>query len=198
MTATDHRHALFSSYEHAARVVEEVDASQLRLPTVCPDYDVAGLVDHIVGAGSRAAALGRGESPDGEEFPHVELTEAPDRLRRAGKEAEAAWSDDASLTRTVTMPWGEVYSGATLVDMYLAELACHAWDLAAATGRLGVLDDSLAPVALEAARAMLKPEYRNIAGEGSPFGSEVEAPDGASSWEQLVAFMGRPPRPRSS
>ena len=30
------------------------------------------------------------------------------------------------------MPWGEEYTGAALVDMYLAELAAHAWDLARA------------------------------------------------------------------
>ena len=35
------------------------------------------------------------------------------------------------------MPWGEEYTGATLVDMYLAELAAHAWDLARATGHRG-------------------------------------------------------------
>jgi hypothetical protein len=33
------------------------------------------------------------------------------------------------------MPWGEVYNGSTLVDMYLAELATHAWDLAISTGQ---------------------------------------------------------------
>ena len=41
-------------------------------------------------------------------------------------------------------PWGEEYTGATLVDMYLAELAAHAWDLARATGQTGKLDPSLA------------------------------------------------------
>jgi hypothetical protein len=34
------------------------------------------------------------------------------------------------------MPWGEEYTGATLVDMYLAELAAHTWDLARATERI--------------------------------------------------------------
>ena len=38
------------------------------------------------------------------------------------------------------MPWGEEYTGAPLVDMYLAELAAHAWDLARATGQLDRLD----------------------------------------------------------
>ncbi len=90
------------------------------------------------------------------------------------------------------MPWGEVYAGATLVDTYLAELATHSWDLATATGQT-LTDDHLAVTALQAARAMLRPEHRNMLAEGSPFGSEIEPPD-ASAWERLAAFIGRHPR----
>ena len=195
MSTTDHRAPLARSYSHAADLVAGVAPGQLDSPTPCPAYDVAALVDHLVGAGHRAVALGRGETPTGEEFPHIELAQAPGQLRQAGKDAEQAWSDDARLAGSVTMPWGETYTGGTLVDMYLAELATHTWDLAMATGQLDRLDQSLAPVALEAARAMLKPEYRNMVEPGSPFGSQVPAPAGATAWEALAAFMGRQPRP---
>ena len=194
MPATDHRADLVRHYRHAADLVAGVSPDQLGRATPCPEYDVATLVDHLVGAGWRAVALGRGEQPTGEEFPHVELADAPEQLRRAGKEAEAAWSDDARLTDTVTMPWGETYTGATLVNMYLAELAAHTWDLASATGQLGQLDADLAGPALDGARAMLKPEYRDLMGTGNPFGAEVDAPADASDWERLAAFMGRQPR----
>lgn len=93
------------------------------------------------------------------------------------------------------MPWGEEYTGTTLVDMYLAELAAHAWDLAQATKQLDRLDPSLALPALDAARAMIKPRYRNMVEAGAPFGSEVMPPPGADDWERLAAFMGRDPRP---
>lgn len=146
------------------------------------------------GAGWRTVALGRGENPTGEQFPHIDLADAPDQLRSAGKQAEAAWSDDARLAATVTMPWGESYTGATLIDMYVAELAAHAWDLAAATAQLDQLDLKLAPGALQAARGMLKPEYRNMMGSGNPFGAEVEPPSDATDWERFAAFMGRQPR----
>jgi uncharacterized protein (TIGR03086 family) len=193
MTEPDHRTALIASYPHAAAVVAGVDSEQLGDPTPCQAFDVAALVDHLVGAGWRAAALGRGEAPTGEEFPHVELSDAPDQLREAGIEARSAWSDDDRLGATVDMPWGETYDGATLVDMYLAELAAHAWDLAAATGQLDSLDLSLAAPALEAAQTMLKPEYRDLVEVGSPYGAAVEPPPGATEWERFVAFMGRPP-----
>ncbi|MGH9078851.1 MAG: TIGR03086 family metal-binding protein [Acidimicrobiales bacterium] len=197
MTNPDRRPALYQAYEHAAGVVAGVKPDQIGRATPCPDYDVAALVDHLVGAGQRTVDLGRGETPTGDEFPHVDLSDAPEQLRRAAKEAEVAWSDDARLTATVTMPWGEIYTGVTLVDMYLAELTTHAWDLAAATDQVARLDNELAATALDGAHAMLKPEYRNAMGEGSPFGTEVQAPADAAAWERLAAFMGRPPWPAS-
>lgn len=194
MTGQDHRPALYQAYDNAANTVAGIEPSQLGRPTHCPAYDVAGLVDHLVGAGHRAVALGRGESPTNHEFPHVELNDAVEQLRRAGKEAQEAWSDDERLAATITMPWGETYDGTTLVNMYLAELATHAWDVAAATDQLDRLDTELAGPALDGARAMLKPEYRNMMEPGSPFGSEVPAPADAAAWERLAAFMGRDPR----
>ena len=84
---------------------------------------------------------------------------------------------------------------ATLVDMYLAELAAHAWDLARATGqtRTSWTPPSRWP-ALDGARAMIKPQYRNMVELGAPFGAEVPPPPGANDWERLAAFMGRDPR----
>jgi uncharacterized protein (TIGR03086 family) len=195
MTDSDRRRTLLDSYENAAVIVSGIVADELGHPTPCPRYDVAGLIDHLVEAGDRAAALGRGQAPPpGDESPHVELTEAPRQLRRAGEQATQAWGDDASLSLRYTMPWGEEYAGATLVDMYLAELATHAWDLARATGQIDKLDASLALPALEGARAMIKPQYRNMVEPGAPFGTEVTPPHGADDWERLAAFMGRDPR----
>lgn len=195
MSTADRRPALVQSYSHAADLVAGVNPAQLAGPTPCPAYDVAALVDHLVGAGHRAVALGQGQTPTGEDFPHVDLSEAPDQLRQAGEDAEQAWSDDARLAASVAMPWGETYAGSTLVDMYLAELATHSWDLAMATGQLDRLDQGLAPAALDAARAMLKPEYRNMVEPGSPFGAPFPEPADATAWEALAAFMGRRPRP---
>jgi hypothetical protein len=81
-----------------------------------------------------------------------------------------------------------------VVDMYLAELAAHAWDLARATGQLDKLDPSVALPALQGARAFIKPQYRNMVEPGAPFGAEVSLAPGADDWERLAAFMGRDPR----
>ena len=195
MTHPDRRPVLLASYESVAVIVSGIAAHQAALRTPCPGYDVAALVDHVVEAAHRAAVLGRGRTPPaGDDSPHVELADAPTLLRHFASEAARAWGDDSRLLATFTMPWGEEYSGATLVDMYLAELAVHAWDLALATGQLDRLDPSLAAPALDGARAMIKPEYRDMVAAGSPFGPEVQPPPNADDWERLATFTGRSPR----
>lgn len=191
----DRRDTLLQSYENAAVILSAIADGQLAYPTPCPGYDVAGLIDHLVEAGRRAVALGRGQAPPpGDESPHVELADAPAQLREAASQAAAAWADELALSSKFTMPWGEEYDAATLVDMYVAELAGHSWDLACATGQLDRLDPSLALPALEGARALVKPQYRDMVGPGVPFGAEVTPPAGADEWERLAAFMGRDPR----
>jgi uncharacterized protein (TIGR03086 family) len=195
MVGSDRRRTLELSYENAAVIVSGIGVEELGQPTPCPGYDVAGLIDHLVEAGHRVAALGRGQAPPaGDESPHVELSDAPAQLRRAGVEATQAWGDDLRLSSTFTMPWGEEYTGATLIDMYVVELAAHAWDLARATGQLDELDPSLAAPALSGARTTIKPSYRNLVEPGSPFGAEVQPRPDASHWERFAAFMGRDPR----
>jgi len=141
MANADRRSTLVDCYANAAAIVSGITAEQLSHPTPCREYDVAALIDHLVEAGHRAAALGRGQAPPaGDVSPHVELFNAPAQLRRAAADAADGWSDDSRFSSTFTMPWGEEYTGATLVDMYVAELAAHAWDLARATRQLDRLD----------------------------------------------------------
>ncbi len=194
MANPDRRTALLKSYENAALIVSGVTMKQVKDRTPCPGYDVAALIDHLVEAAHRAVSLGRGRTPPaGDDSPHVKLADAPDQLRRAAEEAARAWGDDSRLSSSIAMPWGEAFSGVTLVNMYLAELATHAWDLAFATGQLDRLDTCLATAALDGARAMLKPEYRDMGATGSPFGAEVPSPPDADDWQRLAAFMGRDP-----
>lgn len=195
MNYQDHRSTLLLAYDNAATIVAAITAEELGGPTPCPNYSVAASLDHLVEAGHRAAALGRGQVPPaGDESPHVDLSDAPAQIRRAAEAAAQAWADESRMASMFTMPWGEEYSGVTLVDMYVAELAAHAWDLARATGQLDRLDGSLAGPALSAARAMIKLEYRDAVGPGSPFGAEVPPPPGADDWERFIAFTGRDPR----
>jgi hypothetical protein len=56
---------------NAAVIASAIGADELGHPTPCPKYDVAGLIDHLVEAGHRAAALGRGLAPRPETDPRT-------------------------------------------------------------------------------------------------------------------------------
>ena len=196
MADPDRRSTLLASYENAAVIVSAIDFERLGHPTPCPKYDVAGLIDHLVEAGHRAAALGRGQAPRRETSPLMSSCPtrplsyvAPPRRRRE------AWADEAALSSRFTMPWGEEYTGATLVDMYLAELAAHAWDLA--RGHRTARQVGPLPRAAGARWGAGHDQTRSTATWSSQeprSGPEVPPPPGADDWERLAAFMGRDPR----
>jgi uncharacterized protein (TIGR03086 family) len=189
----DLRPQLASAYEQAITVASAVRPGELGQSTPCPAMDVGALLDHTVFAARRAAALGRGQAPStADTAPHLDLGEVPQALKEAARDAREGWADDAALSRVITMPWGESYPAAVLVGIYLVELSTHSWDLAFSTGNTGLLDEELGASTLTCAQMAIKPEYRTA--DGNPFGPELAAPDDATVWERLAAFMGRRPR----
>lgn len=191
---SDHRDQLVTAYEQAAALAEAIPTEALERPTPCAAFDLGTLLGHAVYAARRGVALGRGErlgSDDADSAGPIEPRLAAELLRQAAADAKLAWADDARLEARIEMPWGEVYSGAMLVDMYLLELVTHGWDIARASGQLERLDESLVPAAMACAKATIAEEYR---GGEMPFGPIVEPPPDATAYEQLAAFMGRQPR----
>jgi len=135
-------------------VIGRVGPHQLANPTPCPDLDVRGLLDHLVTVLRRVAALGRAADPFG---PGVFAGVDGDRWHRAwlgaAHDVQAAWADDASLARTVRLPW-LVDTGAAALVVYVNEITVHTWDLATATGQRPAWDPEILGVALDAIRFM--------------------------------------------
>jgi uncharacterized protein (TIGR03086 family) len=188
----DLRPSLDAVYVQAREVAMAVTVEDLSRATPCSAMDVAALLDHLVFAARRAAALGDGEMLRGDEAPpHIELNRMPGVIDEAAANSRRAWASEDSMTREISMPWGEVYPGAALVAMYFVELSTHTWDVAASIDRTDLLDSELGSAALDCARASINPAFRNE--QGMPFGPEIEPPPGATAWESLGAFMGRSP-----
>ena len=89
------------------------------------------------------------------------------------------------------------WHGATLVGIarslsdfgfttYLADLAVHAWDLAASGGRALDLPDELLAHVENLVRSIPEEQLRS-----GPFGPAVEPPPGASETDRLMAYLGR-------
>lgn len=204
---TDPRATFARAVALGGAVVANVAPDQLGLPTPCDAYNVRDLLGHVLAVLHRVGALGRGEDPfsvgdtvaaPGDDWPAAWAT--------AAHACQEAWADDATLARSVVLPWAEL-DGAQALDMYTSELTTHTWDLATATGQRPAWDDAVVAVALASIQAMLPAEGRIEAFETAfanlpaeyqgerafPFAAAVEVPDGAPLIDRLVAWTGRTP-----
>ena len=188
-------------------VVAAVRWDQLGDPTPCTEYDVRVLLGHLITVLHRVSALGRGDDP----FALPPVLVADDGWTEAwfdgADEIQAAWSDDAVLTRPMRLPWAEL-PGAGILAAYTAEVTLHTWDLATATGQRPAWDAQVLEVAYRAlsrslpsegraaifaAVAAKMPAHARDGRGGAPFGEAVPVPDEAPLIDRLVAWTGRRP-----
>ena len=167
-------------------VTANVDASQLTDPTPCASWDVAGLINHLVG-GAGFFAAGVAGTPPPAEADHTagDFVAAYDA---ASGTLVDAFSAEGALEKTYNLPFGEM-PGFAFMGLATTDTFQHAWDLAKATGQSTDLNPALAGQLLENSKKAIQDSFRGP--EGAPFGAEQQAPDGASAADQLAAFLGR-------
>lgn len=186
---TDLRPAVNHALDQVGDLLAGTSSEDHSRPTPCSEFDVQGLVDHLQVVVRRITTVLSGQHFS--ESPNVVGSQDWAGDWAEGRaELAPVLADDASLTRTVSVPWGETTGGEAL-GMYVAELAVHAWDLAAATGQTAGLDPALAEGALPGYRAALPPQPRG--GDDIPFEPVVEVSADAGPYERLVAWSGRDP-----
>ncbi|GGS96611.1 TIGR03086 family metal-binding protein [Streptomyces cinerochromogenes] len=182
--------------EQAAALIKTVRPEDMDRPTPCSEFDVRGLLGHIVGGTRRIAVVGEGGDglavdPSAEGVADDGWAAAYDEVRvRVLK----AWESDERMTTPVRVPWGEVPGHAALSG-YVMEIVTHTWDLAEAIGHRDGLDPELAGFALATARAVLPDSRPRDA--TTPFAARRETPDGAGVHEELAAWLGREPLSRA-
>ncbi len=187
-TLPDFRPALTDAQTWVLDLLAGVRPDQLDLPTPCTEFTVTDLVAHLYEVVGRVRVLGEGGDIFTENFAVAEL---PDDvlagLQERVRVARLAWTDDASLARTVRVPWGEV-PGAMALGGYLIETLAHGWDLATATGQPSEVATEVAELALSIAQQAIPAEPR---GGEVPFGPVVPSEEGASPTLRFVHWMGR-------
>ncbi|MEU1007254.1 TIGR03086 family metal-binding protein [Streptomyces sp. NPDC005890] len=193
---TDPRPLYARATEQAAALIRTVRPEQLAGPTPCTEFDVRGLLSHVVGGTLRIAVVGEGG--DGLAVEPVAEGVADDGWAAAYDEVRVrvlkAWESDERMAAPVRVPWGEVPGHAALSG-YVMEIVTHTWDLAEAVGRPHELDPELAEFALATARRVL-PDSRPRDAQ-TPFDTRREAPAGADAYGQLAAWLGREPLSRA-
>jgi uncharacterized protein (TIGR03086 family) len=147
--------------------------------TVCPEFSVAQLADHLIGSVTFVGGVA------GAQFAPAAATALEPRLAAAAQPALEAWNG-RGLDGTVKVGSGEMPAAAAL-GILSVELLVHAWDFARATGQHVTVAEGLAAHVLDVAGQIITPEVRS----GGNFADTVPAGPDAGVMDRLIAFTGR-------
>jgi len=170
------------------RVVARIPADRWQVPTPCPEWDVRGLVSHLVSGNLWAAELGTGRTIEqvGDRLDGDVLGADPAAAYAASARAASdVFHRPGALDAPCAVSYGpvpgSVYAGHRLIDVLI-----HGWDLATATGQDAAIDDDL----VEACRQVAEPQIDMLRASGA-FAEGRPAPPGASAQARLLAMLGR-------
>ena len=167
--------ATLATCQLVLRGVSEADYGK---PTVCTEFDVTQLADHLIGS---VTSLGTAAGTD---VGPLDGTTLEARVAAAAQATLEAWHT-RGLDGEVKVGSHELPAGAALGILSL-EFLVHAWDFAQATGQSVVVSDEVAQHVLGVARQLISPEVR----AGGSFADPAPDPD-ARILDRLVAFTGR-------
>ncbi len=183
---TDPRPGYASATAWVTELIRNVDDAQRHDSTPCTEYDVDSLIGHLVATVDRARVVGAGG--DFATVPVIAERRDADAYAEAATAAIQAWDAADALTKTVTVPWGEV-PGAGALWGYLNETLVHGWDLAVATGQPTEADPTVAEPVLSAVRSFLPADIRHL--PDIPFDAVVPPSPQAGPTERLANWSGR-------
>jgi uncharacterized protein (TIGR03086 family) len=185
--------ALAAAVTTAEDIVRELPSDCLDAPTPCSEWNVRGVVNHVLGTlwladGMFADRLPRHAIQPGG-LPDTDL--AGDDPAGAYKEAAAAALESARIAGTLERvhhtPIGEM-PGPALAGFTTLDLVVHGWDVARAAGiPVTIPDDLLAYVFAFAQQAV------NDSIRGALVGPAVAVPESAPMLDRLIGHMGRTP-----
>ncbi len=173
-------------------LVAAIGSDQWSAPTPCGDWDVRGLLAHVVGGNRVFAAALRGASLEQARQELAGDPLGPDPVTAYGQAAEAvaaAFREPGALERPMTIPFGTV-PGAVGLHLRIVEALVHGWDLARATGRTVSYPDDVVEQEIAASRQFLP----RVPPDRQPFAPSRSVPDDAPPLDRLVALLGRDPR----
>ena len=171
-------------------VIDKTSADQLSNPTLCTEWTVRDVINHMVGGATMfAISVEQGSVPDdmlGKLMGGDNVGDDPQGAwATASDRAMKAFALPGAMDKTVKLPFGEMPGGVAL-NIAIFDVATHACDLARATGQQ-VTDEELLSGALAMGQQMISPQLR----APGIFGDEQAAGGNASAEDKLLAFAGR-------
>jgi uncharacterized protein (TIGR03086 family) len=163
-------------------ILRGVDEADYHKATVCTEFDVTQLADHLIGSVTYLGALAS-DAAGATAEPATGPLES--RVATAAQATLEAWHI-RGLDGEVKVGPHEMPAEAAL-GILSVEFLVHAWDFAQATGQRVVVSDELAGHVLGVARQIISSEAR----AGGNFADPTEAGPDAGLLDRLVAFTGR-------
>jgi len=171
-------------------LVDNTKADQLGDTTLCTEWKVRDLLNHLAGGGTMfAVSAETGSIPDellGRLMTEDQLgDDYRGAVQGAAARVLAAYEQPGVMDKMVTLPFGQMPAGVAL-NIAVFDVATHCCDLARATGQ-SVDDTELIETALVIGRQMVGPDLR----QPGVFDAEQTAPEGASAVDRIHCFAGR-------
>lgn len=161
-------------------VVGGIHPDQLGNATPCAQFDVGGVLEHMINGATLFTAAFRGTEPATPDTTDVLAGFGP-----ALGDLAAAICAPGALERTIAAPFGEV-PGETFARFVVLDGLVHGWDLAMATGQGYHPSDALVAEVQAFADTALDPLR-----DGDTFAAATEPPRSATAIERLAACTGR-------
>ena len=176
---------LARALDDTAALVRGVREDQWDGPTPCSEWDVRGVVQHLVVGHQVFARALRG---DAVAAVPAEPPRAPLDAAYTGSAADMleAFRAPGVLDGQVTVPFGTV-PGTVALHLRLVDALVHGWDVAVATGQRPGHDERLAEQEIGFTRSFLT----RIPPGRTPFAPSVQAGDDALALDRLAALLGR-------
>ena len=177
--------------DESRRLVNGMTPDQLGNPTLCTEWTVRDVLNHITGGAAYFGRVAEGEVVSEEDIG--QLLGGGDNLgddykgafNTAADRALAAFSEPGVLDKIVKLPFGEVPASVAL-DIAIFDVSTHNCDIAQATGQ-PIKDTEVLTTALDVGKRVVQKDMR-VPGF---FDAEQPCTDAAPPDQQLLAFAGR-------
>lgn len=174
------------------RLVDGITPDQLSNPTLCTEWTVRDVLNHVTGGATYFGMVAeQGSVPD--ELVGQLLGGEKDLLgddykasfNAAADKAMAGFSQPGVLEKIVKLPFGEMPAGIAL-NIAIFDVSTHNCDIAQATGQ-PIQDTEVLETAIEVGKKTVQPEMR------VPGFFDAERPCGGAAPpdQRLLAFAGR-------
>ena len=188
--ASEANELLRRTVQELQRLVDNTKPEQLDAPTLCTEWRVRDLLNHLTGGATMfAMSVEDGDVADEVLGQLLGSDQLGDDYKGAvvssSNRAVAAFDAPGALDKMVKLPFGTM-PGAIALNIAVFDVTTHCCDLARATDQQ-VDDEALVESALEIGRQMIGPDMR----APGLFGAEQSAADGATPADRLLAFAGR-------